>query len=284
MALRLPFLLCLVLVLSAAPGLAGDLVVLHGVREPDGWTRGVAASLRLPDDPEAKVTELFLGPAWLGDEFFQDCYERFWPDWGGARPDAVIADGESAYSFVRKYREDLFGTAPVVRLGRTPIDPILGVQDASTGVIAGPDVQGTMDLVFRLRPDTAMVVGVMDGSLESPTAQGSGGGGHGPVPGPGSGSCFPVHEPGDDQGLTLEEVASVASSVPHAGAVIFLGFERDRTGAEANQAELVRTLAERSVGPVYVLADRWPGSGVLGGVVPVGEDSGRGPRPCRPGG
>ena len=273
-ALRLFFSLYLVLAFFVAPGLAGDLVVLHGVRGPDGWTRGVTASLRLPGDPELRVTELFLGPAWLGDDFFEDCYERFQPDWGAKRPDAVIADGESAFAFVRKYREDLFGGAPVVSLGRTPPDPAFGGLYASAGVVSGPDVQGTVDLGFRLRPDTAMVVGVMDGSPESQRLKDLVEAAMAPYLDRAQ-VVFPGHEPGDDQGLTLDGVASVASSVPRAGAVLFLGFERDVTGAEADQAAVVRTLVERSAGPVYVLADRWPGSGVLGGVVPVGDDSGR---------
>jgi hypothetical protein len=221
------------------------------------------------------VSEFFLGPAWLGDDFFEDCFERLRPDWAGARPDAVIADGESAFSFVRKYREDLFDGAPVVWLGMERPDPALAAQcGACAGVVSGPDVQRTVDLVFRLRPDTAMVVGVMDDSPESLRLRGLVEAAMVPYQDRAQ-LLFPGHEPGDDQGLTVDGTAAVASSVPRAGAVLFLGFQRDAAGAEADEGAVVRALAGRSAGPVYVLADRWPGSGVLGGVVPVGKDHGR---------
>ena len=275
MALRISLFLWFALALSGAPVLAADVVVLHSVREPDGWTKGIAGSVCLPDDPDRKVTEVFLGPSRLGDDFFEDRFERLRPDWGGVRPDAVIADGGSAFAFVRKYREDLFLDAPVVFLGAARPDPAFKAQcGVCAGVVSAPDVRGTVDLVFRLRPETSMLVGVMDGSPERRRLRGLVEAAMAPYLDRAQ-VLFPGHEPGDDQGLTLDGVAGVASSVPRAGAVLFLGFEQDATGAEVDEEALVRTLAGRSAGPVYVLADRWPASGVLGGVVPVGEDSGR---------
>ena len=275
MTLRVLLFLGVLLGLPVTPVLAGDLVVLHSSRGEDGWTRAVAASVCPADAPDCRVSELFLGPAWLGDDFFEDCYDRFSPAWGARRPDAVIADGESAFAFVRKYREELFGGAPVVWMGMARPDPALAAQcGACAGVPLEPDVRGTVDLVFRLRPETSLVVGIMDGSPESLRLKALAEAAMAPYLDHAQ-VVFPGYEPGDDQGLAMDGPAAVASSVPRSGAVIFLGFERDRTGAEADEAGLVRTVAERSEGPVYVLADRWPGSGVLGGVAGLGRGHGR---------
>ena len=277
MTLRILLFLGALLGLPVTPVLAGDLVVLHSSRGEDGWTRAVAASVCPADAPDCRVSELFLGPAWLGDDFFEDCYDRFSPAWGSRRPDAVIADGESAFAFVRKYREELFGGAPVVWMGMARPDPALAAQcGACAGVPLEPDVRGTVDLVFRLRPETSLVVGIMDGSPESLRLKALAEAAMAPYLDRAQ-VVFPGYEPGDDQGLAMDGPAAVASSVPRSGAVLFLGFERDRTGAEADEAGLVRTVAERSEGPVYVLADRWPGSGVLGGL----GGPGQGPWPGR---
>lgn len=259
-----------------APVLAGDVVLLHSAAQPDGWTQGVARGLCPTGSADCRVTELFLGPASRGDDFFEDLYERFCPDWCGVSPLAVVADGESAFAFVRKFREDLFGVAPVVYLGMPrPEERLISQCGACSGVPLTLDVRATVDLLFRLRPETGTVVGIMDGSPASvrlkarveaameayqDRAQ----------------VVFPGHEPGDGGGLDMADLATVASSVPRSGAVLYLGFMQDKTGGEVDEAQGVRLLAERSAAPVYVLTDRWLGTGVLGGVLACAEDQGRG--------
>ncbi len=276
MTLRSFLLLWCVLGGFVSPVLAGDVVLLHSEARPDGWTRGVARVLCPAEAADCRVTELFLGPASRGDDFFEDLYERFCPDWCGVSPAAVIADGESAFAFVRKYREDLFGVAPVVYLGMPrPEENLVSQCGVCSGVPLTLDVRATIDLLFRLRPETEIVVGIMDGSPASMRLKLRVEAAMEPYQGRAQ-VVFPGHEPGDGNGLDMAGLATVASSVPRSGAVIFLGFLQDKTGGEVDEAQGVRLLAERSVAPVYVLTDRWMGTGVLGGVLACAEDQGRG--------
>lgn len=177
-----------------------------------------------------------------------------------------MADGQISFAFMRKYR-DLFAGAPVFFCAMNrPERAMLEQCGECSGVPLEPDIYGTVDLIFSLRPNTRLVVGIMDGSarsfrlrsqleavMESHMNR--------------SQLVFPGFEPGDETGLTMESLASVASSVPGTGAVIFLGFSEDANGNGLDEIEAVAALAQRSAGPVFVLNDGWFGTGVLGGSV-----------------
>jgi len=272
-------LICCLLAAAALPAQAGRTVLLHSAAGPDGWTRSTLRGL-CPEGGECTVDELFLGPPEDGEEFIEQQFERLCPDWCRAEPDAVLADGELAFAFVRKYRGELFGAAPVVYLGLPGAEDGLAEQcGRCAGVDLRLDAAATVDLIFRLRPQAVMVVGIMDDAVENEPLREAVEAAMEPYLDRAR-LLFPGHEPGDDSGLDEAALNAVASSVPVAGAVLYLGFSRDNAGNWVDEGEAVRSLARRSPAPVFVLTDRFigqgePGQGVLGGVVARGEDQAR---------
>jgi len=255
--------------------LAGEVALLHSAGVADGWTRSVARGLCAGDDPACRVSEIFLGDASEGEEFFEARHDLLCPDWCGRTPDAVVADGEVAFAFVRKYRGELFGDAPVVYLGMPrPEAGLLEQCGRCSGVPLRLGVEGTVDLIFRLRPETSIVVALMDDDVDNEALRARVEAAmeshldHARL-------IFPGHEPGDDGGLDESDLASVAGSVPVGGAVLLLNFALDKAGNPVDEAGCARMVARRSQAPVYVLTDRFLGDGVLGGVVAVGEDQAR---------
>ncbi|MUM77640.1 hypothetical protein GKC30_08345 [Pseudodesulfovibrio sp. F-1] len=245
-------------------------VLLHGVDAPDGRTRELGSALALGlGDPDS-VMAVILGSPERGDDHFHARFEALRTAWGDDSPVAVVADGESAFAFVRKYREDLFAQASVFYCGMSAPAPEYLLQCGDcTGLAEAEDVAATVELLFRLRPRTRLVVGIADGSAEAAqrmlaakaamteaqtvdayeTAR--------------AGMIFPGHEPGDDQGLTLAGLRGAAHGVPASGgAVLFLGFASDAQGEPVDEAEAVAMFAARSAGPVFGLTERHLGAGV----------------------
>ena len=291
--------LCLFLSLAPAwaDGPAGRLsvVLLHDVDRPDARTRSMGQGLAEVLAGRGDILSVALGSQARGDEHFHARFETLRPDWGRTAPTAVIADGEAAFAFVRKYRDDFFAYAPVIYCGMAAPDPeYLRQCGDCTGLPETPDAAAAADLIFRLRPDTGLVVGIMDGSPESAAlrqaaeravAQAvSAGRSH-------AQAVFPGHEPGDDAGLTLRSLRGMASSIPATGAALFLGFAKDAQGRTVDQdgdnmeIAAVRLLTSRCSGPVFALTDRWmdPGAdqGIAAAVTVPGQRPGRGPgRAC----
>ncbi|MDD3310540.1 hypothetical protein [Pseudodesulfovibrio sp.] len=255
--------------------LAGDVALLHSAGSADGWTRSVARGLCAGDDPACRVSEIFLGDAEEGEEFFETLHDRLCPDWCARTPDAVVADGEVAFAFARKYRGELFGDAPVIYLGMSR--PEAGIAEQCgrcSGVPLRLGVEWTVDLIFRLRPETSIVVALMDDDVANQPLRARVEAAMEPHLDRAR-LIFPGHEPGDDGGLDESDLASVAGSVPVGGAVLFLRFALDKAGNPVDEDGCARMVARRSQAPVYVLTDRFLGDGVLGGVVAVGEDQAR---------
>lgn len=220
------------------------------------------------------IRQEYLGGASLGEDHFDEQFERLFEKYQTMRPACVVTSGQTAFAFMCKYR-DLFADVPVLFCGMERPGPArLRECGECAGVPLAVDVRGNVDLLFNMRPDTRTVVGIMDGSAESKRLRHRLEKAMEPYMGRAQ-LIFPGFEPGDDGGLTLKSLTSVASSVPGTGAVLFLGFSEDRNGKGLDEAEAVAALAARSVGPVLVLTDDWLGTGVLGGLVARGHAQGR---------
>ncbi|MFH1914494.1 MAG: hypothetical protein ABIK45_09505 [Pseudomonadota bacterium] len=277
---------------DSRPGLRSErlvVVLLHSVDRPDERTRALGRSLAEGLGDADSVVAVILGSQEQGDDHFHARFEALRAAWGDTSPTAVVADGANAFAFIRKYREDLFTDAPVFYCGMAAPPPEYLLQ---CGECAGlPEVEdpaATVDLILRLRPQTRLVVGIVDGS-------------------PGGSSrmravreamaeavteiaaekaadtmdrepariLFPGHEPGDDEGLTLVGLRGAAHGVPASGgAALFLGYRTDPQGKAVDEAQAVSMLAARSAGPVFALSDRYLGVGVACAVTVPASDLG----------
>jgi hypothetical protein len=263
------------LVLASSPGLAGDVAVLHSAARSDVRTTGLDLGLThgLPD---ASVRSIFLGGQNQDDDYFEDRFEEIQRNWGDTAPAVVVADGETAFAFVRKYREELFAASPVIYCGMPAPDPeYLRQCGECTGLPEVADLPATLALLFALRPQTRLVVGIMDGSSESLRLRRAAEQAMEPYLDRAR-MLFPGHEPGDNAGLTMEKLARVAASVPRAGVVLHLGFGVDAAGRSVDQGRAVSLLTGKSTGPVVAVTDRWMDQGVAVAQTVPGPDLGAG--------
>lgn len=248
----------LLIVFWAQPAQAADgVVVLHSTPDATTWSQDLLRGLSSVLGDTAEMSQVFLGSSADDDDHFDVQYARLAQAWGDITPLAVVADGELAFAFMRKYREDLFVDAPVIYCGMERPDPgQLQECGNCSGVPAEYAVPETIDFIFAVRPETRMVVGIVDSTDRSRQFRQFAEAAMEPYLDRAQ-IVFPGHEPGDDNGLDIEAVKSVASSIPRFGAVLFLGFVRDNQGNTVDEAAIVRMVSTQSPAPVFVLSDQW---------------------------
>jgi len=263
------------ILLSALPALAGEIVILHSESGPTPWTQKIATGLADGLDDGTRIIQEFIGSGTLDEDHFNAEYERLADVHTDTTPEAVIASGQTAFAFMRKYRDDLFSAAPVVFCSMPRPGPkLLNQCGDCTGIPLEMDVRDTVDLIFAVRPNTKTVVGIMDASSAGQTLRKATEAAMEPYMDRAQ-LIFPGHEPGDETGLDMGKLNAVASSVPGSGAVLFLGFKEDKAGKAFNEKLAVGRLVVQSVAPIFVLTDTWLGDGVLGGMVATGEAQGQ---------
>ncbi|WP_319469885.1 hypothetical protein [uncultured Pseudodesulfovibrio sp.] len=254
---------------------AADIAVIHSSEVPSRWTDAFVRGLADGLGDAASIEQGWLGPPDRGDDFFETRFEVLGKQFSDTEPAVVITDGSTAFSFIRKYRESLFPGVPVVYCSIPRPEPeYLGQCGECTGIPMPLSMRETVHLIFRLRPDTTTVVGIMDGSPESLKYRREVEAAMEPYLDRAE-IVFPGHEYGDEGGLDAELIRTVANSVPRRGAVLFLGFDRDNAGKQVDPAAIVETLVARSAAPVFGLTDQWIGSGMLGGVMVRAQAQGK---------
>lgn len=254
---------------------AGTVLLLHATDTDPDWIGGVTAGLA-----DSLASDIIIQPLPVGDdhdgvEHFESVFQSITDEYGDRPLDGIIADGPVAYAFLRKYHEELAPQAPAIYCSMPTPDPQrLMLCDTCSGAPMELGVGRTVDLIFALRPETSLVVGIIDGSEEAKKLRRQVEEAMEPYMDRAS-LIFPGYEPGDDSGLDMDMLRDVAASVPISGAILYLQFAPEAPHSNLSQSDVVQMLSERSDAPVFVIRQQEIGSGALGGVVPVAVDQGR---------
>jgi hypothetical protein len=236
----------------------------------DGLRSGLPADVLLND--------IYLGKKDDQDQL-DDLGGALAKQWQGRTVVSVVADGALPFAFLRKFRDELFPTATVLYCNMPRPGPeLLAECPDCSGIPAVYGVRQTVDMVFTLRPETSMLVAIMDGSSRSLRLRQLVESAMEPYTNRAA-VLFPGYEPGDDGGLNMDGLKDVVSSVPKNGALLLLGFASDSDGLVVEELALLKQLTELCDAPVYVLSEDLFGNGVLGGVVisakALGREAGR---------
>lgn len=253
---------------------AMDVLLLHGEASPTRWTDDVAAGVAEEANNPTEIRREYLdGPA--GDTEHIHTIARQLKERLPASISTVIATDDTAGAFVSKYREELFPNAAVILTGPDRIDTDrLAMCGDCVALPLEIDLEKTLDLIFAMRPETQLVVGITDGTppgMTAATALKQAVRGYGKE----VETLFPGHEPGDDSGLDLDGLARVLAEIPGRGVVILLRFQEDNAGKSISDEQLFHLFETRIGSPVFILTNTALGSGVVGGVLVTGRETGR---------
>ncbi|MGE5814771.1 MAG: ABC transporter substrate binding protein, partial [Acidobacteriota bacterium] len=184
----------------------------------------------------------------------------------GQRIDVVIAMASPAVRFVLDHRSDLFPDAPIVFASvSAPAADLQTVGRGLTGVKVGTAYAATLKLALELHPSTEQVFVIARTGdpqvLNSVRAELQG---------------FSqrvrltyVDEP------TVPRLVKAVAAIPLRSLVLYIWQSQDEPGNVIYSDEVARLVAQSARVPVYGTSDLYLGTGVVGGVMRVTEETGR---------
>ena len=183
-------------------------------------------------------------------------------------PDVVIAVGGAALEFLLKYRAELFTGVPIVQCSMAGDPHPKNLQDAKIAGVAVPkSASSTLEIAFRLHPDTRQVAVV-------------------------TGSGPRDREMADElrgeidtfqnraavmwlSNLSLQELRGELSRLPDHTVVLYLTMFQDAAGASFTPRQALDQFATASRAPIYGFYDTYLGHGIVGGSMVTFEEIGR---------
>ena len=264
--------LLLLLPVPAYSGHSPEVVLLHSETVATRWTKNFALGLKHGLEGTATIRQELLGREGMDEDYFDAVFDRLAQ--GHSTPLAVVTDGRIGFAFARKYGPDLFPGAPVVFCSVPRPDlTLLSARDLCVGLPTVHDYKSVADLIFILRPKTQMVVAISDGTERGKARMKAFELSMKPFMDRAQ-LIFPGHEPGDDNGLSLDYLGTVLSSVPRRGVTLFLGFSEDATGKPISVEAMASVLKAKTISPTFALDDTFMGTGIIGGLMITAKNVG----------
>lgn len=258
---------CFFLLAAASPSIWADLhdksvLVLHSYYKGYRWTddegRGIDSVL-LPQLGASNIyieymdTKRFYGRD--SQVQFPDLYAR---KFAAHHFDAIVVTDNNAFDFMRAYRDQLFPNTPVIFCGVNYFqESDLAGHRLFTGVSEEADVKNTLDLAFRLHPDTRHLYVVNDMTETGQTV-------HDELV-----RLMPSYAGQVDftflEDYTMPEILATLRNLPPKSVVFYSFFSHDKTGRFFEYDQSATAVAKASTAPVYGAWDFNLGYGIVGG-------------------
>ncbi len=184
------------------------------------------------------------------------------------RFDVVVTVTKPAFDFFMRYGEQLWPGARLVFNGLPdPRDEPPTAPPNAVGLVNPDDLGATLDLARRLQPDARrllVIAGVspLDMELERRVRQ--------EVPAKAAGMAVEFLS-----GLPLPELVTRVAAEPPDTIVFYLSQFRDRDGRPYLPRELLRTISNASLAPIYGFSETYVGFGVVAGSMEFYSDRGK---------
>jgi PAS domain S-box-containing protein len=203
-----------------------------------------------------------------GDSYKQLLREFYKQKYHDQKFDLIIAQSPGVLRFLLNYGDELFPATPIV-FGTTEKSRFEGIhlKPNVTGVLFELNFAATVDLAMKIQPDLKSVV-VISGSDEKDSVY--------------LASALPQLKKFEGRvemtywtGLSMEEMEKRLATLPAHTGILYLTVNRDGSGESFTPTEALARIVKASQVPIYVMADRFIGGGVLGGfVVSLDEEAG----------
>ena len=183
-------------------------------------------------------------------------------------PDVVIAVSGAALEFLLKYRAELFTGVPIVQCAVAGDPHPKNPQDAKIAGVAVPkSASSTLEIAFRLHPDTRQVAVVTgNGPRDRKMADEM------------RGEIDAFQNRAAVMWLTnlsLQELRGELSRLPDHTVVLYLTMFQDAAGASFAPRQALDEFATASRAPIYGFYDTFLGHGIVGGSMVTFEEIGR---------
>ena len=223
--------------------------------------QAVRDKLQTPEAGGIEIyTEYLDANRFAGETHYELFREYLREKYNNRRPDVIVMVLTPAFDLAGVPPGELIPGVPAVfiAVNAAPLpDQPMGTN--VTGIVARPDVRGTVDLIFRLQPDTRRIVVVggiaaIDRMVVAQAAEAS--------------RAYRARAEFEFwTNRPMTELQPAAAKLSAGTVVLFASIFQDVSGRAMFPAEAGGLLAEAASVPVYVWADSVIGSGAIGGSV-----------------
>lgn len=181
--------------------------------------------------------------------------------------DVIIVSDDNAFSFVKRYRQDLFLDTPVVFCGVNDYsDDMLAGQTGITGVVEKYDVKDTLATAFRLQPAVQHIYVINDLSATGAANRKN------------IEEIIPEFSSRADvtflENYSMAELEEKIAALPDNSIILLMTFNQDRLGADYTYDESIRRVRVHANVPVYGIWEMYLGKGIVGGMLTSGYEQG----------
>ncbi|HOP63244.1 MAG TPA: ABC transporter substrate binding protein [Spirochaetota bacterium] len=239
----------------------------QGYRWTDDEMRGILSGL-FPVNESIKIYIEYMGTKWtFSNDYFRHLsvlYKKKFRDTGF---DVIISTDDDAFNFLKQYRNEVFGTVPVVFCGLNWLEPgRLGNMKNVTGVNEATDISLNIYLMLKLHPEVEKIFIIIDSTTTGKAVYKK------------LNEIIPyLHErvgviPLYD--IKKEELIKRLAGLGKESLVLLALFNRDSGGEFFEYNEYCRMISDNSSVPVYGLWDFTLGYGIVGGNMASGYSQG----------
>jgi len=191
-------------------------------------------------------------------QYKEKLYRLYKYKYGNQSFDLIISSDDNAFNFLREYHEDLFPDTPIVFCGVNNLEaPALIDPDEFTGIIELQSIKETIDIGLQLHPGTRQIVFVVDNTPTGEYLWNQ------------IQEVFKYYEDVRmtriDESLSLEQIEDDVSKLFDDTIVLFVTYNRDKSGKYYSYREACARVSKASARPMYGYSVLVLPYGIVGG-------------------
>ena len=244
-------------ILSYHPGMVLSDEELRGIRDSLA-PLGDAADIRVEYMDTKRISD---------EEYLENLFSLYDYKYRNVTTDVIVTADNSAFDFIRKYRDDLFPGVPVVFCGINFFseDMISGIENI-TGVVQDNDIRSTLQVALEHFPGTKNIYVIHDTTNTGEAI-------HRQII-----QSVPEFENEIKftflSDVTIAELQERVANLPEDSVILLEAFNRDSEGKVVTHEEIGDLVDARTDVPMYGNTEMNLGHGVIGGKITTGYSQG----------
>tara|TARA_R110001583_G_scaffold16561_21_gene67973 strand:+ start:48 stop:2495 length:2448 start_codon:yes stop_codon:yes gene_type:complete len=242
-----------------------NILVLHSYHQGLQWTDNITQGIQsiLPSEENEIYYQYLDTKRNTGKKYDQSLIEFFQSKKDNTSFDLVIVADNNALQFVKKYGKTLYPNAPIVFCGINNFteDLIVGIEKV-TGIVEDIDIQGTIELMLMLHPNTQEILFIHDQSTtwkatEKHLLQ--------VAKHFKNRVTFNYHND-----FSFDELEDDLAHINKNTLIYLLSFNRDKNNTFLSYRDGINLINNITKAPVYSSWDYYIGKGIVGGIITTG--------------
>ena len=250
-----------------------NILILNSYSQQLKWTQGIVQGMMSVLDKLKGKKKIFIEDMdtknFPDPETYSHLLDIYKYKYAYTDFDVVLVSDDNAFGFALNNRKYLFKDTPIVFCGVNYLNENeLKTHKGITGLLETTDIRGTLNLMYRLHPDTRNILVINDQSTTGLANR-----------------KRVVEEIPDNMGasvhfeftplMKMTELQQQVQSLPENTLILLMTFNRDQNNNVFSYRESIDLIASHTKNPIYGVWDFYLGSGIVGGVLTSGWHQGQ---------